>query len=156
MIDLLRTRRADQVVGSALAILVFVIGALAYPAAVFWILAFLAGNENPYAIGTPFTLAQVMAIFGAFGLAGGFSSHGTSDLRRGLRLMATLYLISALCFCMIGMLLPVVTTMDTGFSSNALTAFVLLVIAVAATGFNTGTWVWACIIVELLHREEPT
>ena len=47
---------------------------------ILWFVSFLAfqdglsGRPNSFPTGTPFTLAQVVAIFGAFGLAGGFSS----------------------------------------------------------------------------------
>ena len=127
------------------------IAALAYPAAFFWIVAYLEGEANPYATGTPFTLAQVMAIFGAFGLAGGFGSYGSLQLRHRLRLMATLYLLSALCFCIMGMLLPVAAT--TTSASPLLTIAVLGSIVVAAVTFSLGTGLWAVLVFELLHSE---
>ena len=56
-----------------LRILIIVVGGFAIPAVFLWFLSFLGAKENPLASGTPFTLAQVMAIFGGFGLVAGFS-----------------------------------------------------------------------------------
>ena len=44
--------------------------ALVYVGVFIWNVSFLTNPivDNPYASGSPFTLAQVMAIFGAFGL----------------------------------------------------------------------------------------
>ena len=101
-----------------LRILIIVIGGFAIPAVFLWFLSFLGAKDNPLASGTPFTLAQVMAIFGGFGLVAGFSDRVACDLRRPLRRMATLFLLSALHFCLMGMLLPALTVAEGGTASS--------------------------------------
>ena len=80
---------------------------------VFWFLTFIGDplEEIHYASGSPFTLAQVMAIFGAFGLAGGFSSYGDDALRLNLRRVGVVYLFSALGFAIFGMIFPIFAPM---------------------------------------------
>ena len=49
-----------------------------------------------------------MAIFGAFGLAAGFTDRIEAKLKRDMRRVAIYHLISALCFCLLGLLIPAI------------------------------------------------
>ena len=82
--------------------------ALVYAGVFIWNLSFLTSPAlgNPYDSGSPFTLAQVMAIFGAFGLAAGFSDRVERKLKQDMRRVAICHFVSALCFCLLGLLLP--------------------------------------------------
>ena len=143
-----------RVVEFAPMILIMAIGAFAAPAAFIWCMSFLGGQENPLTSGTPFTLAQVMAIFGGFGLVGGFSDRVTSDLRRSLRRMATMYLISALCFCLMGMLLPALAYVEVATASiYLLVGSVLASIAVASVTFTLATFLWAYQVRGLIDED---
>ena len=128
-----------------------VIGVFAIPAVFIWISKFIDDPGKPLIGSTPFTLAQVMAIFGAFGLAGGFGSHGTARFRRSLRLVATLFLISALCFALLGMLFPGLASAQSGTTSRDLLAGAILgAISVGTLAFTAGTFLWMSLIPELL------
>lgn len=155
MTDRPETSLRGRIAEIAIMVLTGTIGALTYPAAFIWIITFIGGHENSAAFGTPFTLAQVIAIFGAFGLAGGFTNFGTSEFRRLLRLMATLYLISALSFCLMGMLLPAVALADEKTAStHMLIAWLIGLIIVAAVAFSTGTLLWMSLIRQLTRKEQ--
>ena len=136
-----------------LRILIIVVGGFAIPAVFLWFLSFLGAKENPLASGTPFTLAQVMAIFGGFGLVAGFSDNVACDLRHSLRLMATLFLLSALCFCLMGMLLPALAVAEGGTASTyLLVGAVLGTIAVSSVSFCLGTFMWADQLGGLINK----
>ena len=47
-----------------------------------------------------------MAIFSVFGWAGGFSRIGPPEVRKTLRLVGLLYLLTSLAFCTMSMLSP--------------------------------------------------
>ena len=135
-----------------LRILIVAVGGFAIPAVFLWFLSFLGAKENPLASGTPFTLAQVMAIFGGFGLVAGFSDRVACDLRRPLRRMATLFLLSALCFCLMGMLLPALAVAEGGTASTyLLVGAVLGAIAVSSVSFCLGTFMWANQLGRLIN-----
>ena len=104
---------ADALGEMLLIILMPVTFVVTWFAVFFWLLTFIGQDENPLATGSPFTLAQVISIFGAFGLAGGFAGGVVPEfLRRKMLLMGILYLMSALGFSLIGMMLPILTTSD--------------------------------------------
>ena len=148
------TSLGEGLVQTVFMVLTVAIVASTLLAAFFWIMTFVGDRENPLASGTPFTVAQVMAIFAAFGLAGGFTKYGTPEFRYSLRLMATLYLMSALCFSLMGMLLPALASAeDNTTSSHVLLGFTVGAIAVATVTFSVGTFVWMSLIPELLRKE---
>lgn len=96
------------------------VGVIALSATTLWFLQFLGDPKQAasYASGSPFTLAQVMAIFGAFGIAGGFSNYGNQDLRSSLRLVGVFHILSALGFSLLGLMLPILPYTDGGTSSR--------------------------------------
>ena len=59
----------------AMSVLGAAIGMVAGYAVGFWLIPYLIDPNHPYVGGSLFTLAQVMAIFGAFGIAAGLSNH---------------------------------------------------------------------------------
>ena len=133
------------------------VGVVALLAVFFWFLQFLGDPEQTasYANGSPFTLAQVMAIFGAFGIAGGFSAYGSSDLRSSLRLVGVFYVLSALGFSLLGMMLPILLSADEGTSSHTYLAWATLgAFTMAAATFYGGTLVLLSSIGTLLTGDE--
>ena len=136
-----------------LRILILLVGGFAIPAVFLWFLSFLVAKENPLASGTPFTLAQVMAIFGGFGLVAGFSDRVACHIRYPLRRMATLFLLSALCFCLMGMLLPALTVAEEGtVPGYLLVGAVAGSLAVAALTFYWGIFMWADQLGWLINK----
>ena len=83
---------------------------LVYTGVFLWNISFLAGPalDNPYATGSPFTLAQVMAIFGAFGMVASFSDRVEQRLRRSMCWVAVCHFLAALSFCLLGLILPAI------------------------------------------------
>ena len=146
---------SQKTVAIGLMFLIGAIGVFAIPAVFIWISNFIDNPGKPLSGGTPFTLAQVMAIFGAFGLAGGFATDGTARFKRSLRLVATLYLIAALCFTLLGMLFPGLTSSEEGTAANhLLVGFSAAAITVAAAALFVGTLLWASLVRELLCEDE--
>ncbi len=142
-----------RVIEITLRILITTVGVFAIPATFFWLLSFLGAEENPLASGTPFTLAQVMAIFGGFGLVVGFSDQVACDLKRPLRFMATLFLLSALCFCLMGMLFPALAVAEDGtVSGDLLVGAILGAFAVSAVSFGFGIFMWAFLLGGLIDK----
>ncbi len=142
---------SQRLVANVLMIVIGAIAAFAIPAVFIWIATFIGDPESPLVGGTPFTLAQVMAIFGAFGLAGGFGSQGTAKFRRSLRLVATLFLISALCFSLLGMLFPGLASAEEGTTStHVLVGALIGALALAGLAFLAGTVLWMSLVPELL------
>lgn len=125
------------------------IGAVAGYATGFWLIPYLVDPDHPYVGGSLFTLAQVMAIFGAFGMAAGFSNHLEGRLRSYLRAAGALHIMSALGFTLVGMMLPVSTNeaiwRDHG---GVLTILNFVALAMAIMGFCFGTTLW----VSQFHR----
>ena len=129
------------------------VGVVALFAVFLWFLQFLGDPEQTasYASGSPFTLAQVMAVFGAFGIAGGFSAYGSADLRSSLRQVGVLYILSALGFSLLGMMLPILPSADEGTSSHTYLEWATLgAFTVAAATFYWGTLVLLFSIGTLL------
>lgn len=134
-----------------------VVGVIALFAVSLWFLQFVGDPErtSSYAGGSPFTLAQVMAIFGAFGIAGGFSSVlGDLKLRSSLQRMGALYTLSALAFSLLGMLLPIVPSASGGTSHTFLVWVTGAAFLVAAVTFVLGTMVLLLRIGELLTADK--
>ena len=125
------------------------IGTVAGYAVGFWLIPYLFDPDHPYVGGSLFTLAQVMAIFGAFGVAAGFSNYVESRLRSSLRAAGALHIMSALGFTLLGMMLPVSTSeamwRDHG---DVLTVLNFVALAMAIMGFWFGTTLW----VSRFHR----
>ncbi len=125
------------------------IGAVAGYAVGFWLIPYLVDPNHPYVGGSLFTLAQVMAIFGAFGVAAGFSNYVEFRLRGSLRAAGALHIMSALGFTLLGMMLPVSTSeamwRDHG---DVLTVLNFVALAMAIMGFSMGTILW----VSQFHR----
>ena len=115
----------------------------------FWLIPYLVDPDHPYVGGSLFTLAQVMAIFGAFGVAAGFSNYVEFRLRSTLRAAGALHIVSALGFTLLGMMLPVSTSgamwRDHG---DVLTVLNFVALAMAIMGFWFGTTLW----VSRFHR----
>ncbi len=133
------------------------ITALVYAGVFIWNVSFLTDPivDNPYASGSPFTLAQVMAIFGAFGLAAGFSDRIESKLKRDMRRVAIYHFISALCFCLLGLLLPAIPYAAEGTAGFwIISVSVLVAIGAAALFFSWGTVDWLSNIPRMLENKE--
>ena len=132
--------------------------ALIYTGVFIWNLSVLANPifNNPYAAGSPFTLAQVMAIFGGIGLVAGFSDHVGHRLKRDMRLVAISHFVAALCFCLLGLLLPATPYAEEGTASFWIVVVaVLLAICGAAVSFSFGTAAWVISIPRILRNKEP-
>ena len=85
-------------------------------------------------------LAPVVAIFGAFGWAGGMSFKADSRLRANLRMIGIAYTMTALCLAVMGMLLPVIGVMDPNTATYYWLAIPwVLLTFLAALGFGIGT-----------------
>ena len=111
--------------------------------------------KNAYASGSPFTLAQVMAIFGAFGLAAGFSDRVEEKLKGSMRRVAILHFVSALCFCLLGLLLPAIPHLKEGTVSFwIIAASVAITIVGSALSFSWGTIEWLSNIPRILGNNE--
>ena len=125
------------------------IGTVAGYAVGFWLIPYLVDPDHPYVGGSLFTLAQVMAIFGAFGVAAGFSNHLEDRLGSFLRAAGALHIMSALGLTLLGMMLPVSTSeamwRDHG---DVLTVLNFVALAMAILGFWFGTTLW----VSQFHR----
>ena len=123
------------------------IGFIVVLAMLSWLAVFFGSpvSERPYFSGSPFTLAQVMAIFGGFGLAGGFSNYGCPRLRYRIRLVGVTYLISALGFTLLGMLSPLLPS-TANDETNEIPLLVMIVpafvAAIAAFGLGTILFLW--------------
>ena len=107
--------------------------------------------DNPYLFPNFFILAQVVAIFSGFGLVAGFSQNIKPSLRRDLRLMSTLYLLSALSFTLHGLILPaVVSTEYEGFSEMAILRIAAFSFVTGVAAFTAGTLFWAIRLPAIL------
>lgn len=140
------------------AALIGTIMALTYVGVFIWNLSILTDPilDNPYATGSPFTLAQVMAIFGAFGLVAGFSDRVEQELKVTMRRVAIYHFVSSLSFCLLGLLLPAIPYAEEGTASYwIIVAAVLAAIVGAALSFSWGTAVWISNIPRILKNEEP-
>ena len=110
---------------------------------------YLVDPDHPYVVGSLFTLAQVMAIFGAFGMAAGFSNYVEFRLRRSLRAAGALHIMSALGFTLLGMMLPLSISEDMWRDHEVvLTVLNFVALAMAIMGFGFGTTLW----VSRFHR----
>ena len=125
------------------------IGTVAGYAVGFWLIPYLVDPDHPYVGGSLFTLAQVMAIFGAFGVAAGLSNHLEGRLRSYLRAAGALHIMSALGFTLVGMMLPLSTTEGMWREHGVvLTVLNFVALAMAISGFWFGTMLW----VSQFHR----
>ena len=134
-----------------------IIMAMTYTSVLISNLSFLTDPivENAYASGSPFTLAQVMAIFGAFGLAAGFSDRVEEKLKGSMRRVAILHFVSALCFCLLGLLLPAIPYLKEGTVSFWIIAVsVAITIVGSALSFSWGTIEWLSNIPRILGNNE--
>ena len=131
--------------------------ALVYMSVFIWNVSSIAQPmvENPYVSGSPFTLAQVMAIFGAFGAVAGFSDRVEVTLKRAMRRVAILHFVSALCFCLLGLLLPALPYAKEGTASFWIIIVSLLIsIGAAALSFSWGTIEWLYNICSIVENKE--
>ena len=139
---------ADALGEMLLIILMPVTFVVTWFAVFFWLLTFIGQDENPLATGSPFTLAQVISIFGAFGLAGGFAGGVVPEfLRRKMLLMGILYLMSALGFSLIGMMLPILTTSDENLT---LTILSIIAFSMGAITFGVGNTMFVYVSYKLI------
>ena len=132
------------IVGSAL-------GIVAGYAVGFWLLVYLPDPSHPHIGGSLFTVAQVMAIFGAFGVAAGFSKYGNHGLGDQFRRAGALHIMSALGFSLLGMIFPIstdaTTWRDHGFVLASLNG---LAVVMSILGFSLGTALWVSQFHKLL------
>ena len=138
-------------------VLASTVAATAYPVVFLWFIQFVndPGQTSPYASGSPFTLAQVMAIFGAFGVAGGFSTYGSPGLRLNLRRVGVSYILSALGFSFLGMTMPILPLADEGtYSQTVLLVLTLGAFLVVAVTFYFGTLMLLISIGSLLAGDD--
>lgn len=130
---------------------------LTYAGVFIWNLSIITDPflDNPYATGTPFTLAQVMTIIGAFGLVAGFSDHIGQELNRDMRRVAIYHFVSALCFCLLGLLLPAMPHAEEGTVLFwLLAAAIPISIGGTALSFTWGTFGWLSIIPMIIENKE--
>ena len=127
------------------------VGAVAGYAVGFWLIAYLPDPSHPYVGGSIFTLAQVMAIFGVFGFAAGFSNYGSRGLRNQLRRSGALHIMSALGFSLLGMIFPI-STNETLWAEHGRVLGTLNAVALtmAIVGFGAGTTLWVSQFHKLL------
>ena len=132
------------------------IGTVAGYAVGFWLIPYLVDPDHPYVGGSLFTLAQVVAIFGAFGVAAGFSNHLEHRLRSSLRAAGALHIMSALGFTLVGMMLPFSTTEGMWRDHGViLTVLNFVALAMAISGFWFGTTLWVSQFHRLLGIGRP-
>ena len=131
------------------------IGIVAGYAVGFWLLAYLPDPSHPFVGGSIFTLAQVMAIFGAFGFAAGFSNYGRRGLRNQLRRAGALHIMSALGFSLLGMIFPI-STNEAIWAEHGRVLGTLNTVALvmAIVGFGVGTTLWVSQFHKLLGFRE--
>ena len=143
---------ADALGEMLLGILMSFVLLLTWLAVFLWFFAFLNRDENPFATGSPFTLAQVAAIFGAFGLAGGFAGEVVPRLlRRKILFMGILYLISALGFSLLGMMLPALASSNPGTDANlVLTILNSTAFMMGAISFGAGNTMFLYVSYKLI------
>ena len=143
-----------SVIDSVMSFLGVAIGVVAGYAVGFWLIAYLPDPDHPYIGGSLFTLAQVMAIFGAFGFAAGFSKYGNPGLRTQLRRVGALHILSALGFSLLGMIFPV-STHEAMWREHGDVLGVLngIALAMAILGFSLGTTLWVSQFHRLLGIE---
>ena len=116
-------------------------GALAALALLSWVIFFLINPDNPLLGGTSLALAPVIAIFGAFGWAGGMSFKADPGLRANLRKIGIAYTMTAFFLVIMGMLSPVIEVADpeaTGYYYLAVPYVGLTFLG--AFSFGIGTW----------------
>ena len=113
----------------------FTLGIIAFTAMYF------KDPKNPWLGGSFLGLAQVMAIFSAFGWAGGFSGICPPEVRKILRLVGLLYLMTSLAFCMMSMLSPLY-----GLSDEKDSAYITIVILISvACLMSIVTFAWGTL-----------
>ena len=117
----------------------------------FWVSVFLVSPDHPYIGGSVFTLAQVMAIFGAFGVAAAFSSYHDCELKLQLRRAGVLHLVSALGFTLWGLIFPI-STYENVWARYENTLLILNggAIFMGMVGFSWGTMMWVGQLPKLL------
>ena len=141
----------------ALNILAFLVGLVTLFSLYIWLSEFSGGQENPFVFGTPFTLAQVAAIFGGLGLIAGFAGHRDSQLQRKMRLIGNLYLFSALGFTLFGLMLPIENWIRQGdLDVDPLIGWIVTAeLLVAIVAFVAGTFIWIRSIIGLIGEDKP-
>ena len=131
-------------------------GFAAVSAVFLWLVAYASNNDQTDVGGPLFTLAQVMAIFGGFGVAAGFSGNLKCGLKNQLRRVGALHLVSALGFSLLGMTLPISNDekvwSDYGILLNIMNNTALII---AMTGFAIGTILWVSQLHKLLAGPTP-
>lgn len=151
--SLLRLIRPTSIDG----IMYFLASLAAYVAIIsvlFWFVMYFTNIPNVSISGSPFTLAQVMAIFGGFGVAGGFSNYGDCRLRRELRLVGALHLLSALGFGLLGMISPMsieAAALDISWSVPVFAILISASLIVALGGFSVGTMLWVGMLPKIVR-----
>ena len=146
---------------SGLTVILFVIGITlglsAALAIMLWLYAYLPNPDHPHIGGSPFTLAQVAAIFGGLGIAAGFSAQVNGWPSFILRLAGMLYLISALGFSLFGMTLPLSTDDELwARQGHVLEKMHFVFLTMAMFGFSFGTMLWVSTIHRLLGFQSAT
>ena len=141
----------------ALNILAFPVGFVTFFSLYIWFSEFPGGHENPFVFGTPFTLAQVAAIFGGLGLIAGFAGRRDSQLRRKMRLVGNLYLFSAFGFTLFGLMLPIENWIRQGnLDVVPLIGWIVTAeLLVAIVAFVAGTFIWMRSIIGLVGEDKP-
>ena len=145
---------ARKTLQRALNILSYLVGFVTFVALYVWLSEFPNAGDNPYVFGTPFTLAQVTAIFGGLGLVAGFSGQHDSGLRRRMRLVGNLYLVSAFGFTLFGLLIPIEGRLLQGiWEAEPVTPWIVAIaLLVAISAFVLGTFFWIRSISRLIGR----
>ena len=133
----------QRLIDMAMNLVAWIVAIVASMAALLWILAFLANPKNAYIGGSLFTLAQVVAIFAAFGFAAGFSSYGSPKLKRALRGAGIWHVVAALGCTLVGMALPYYAVISTeAVLSDVLKYLISVAFAIVGLSFSWGTFLW--------------
>lgn len=117
-----------------------------------WMSEFIFKPGGTYVGGSLFTLAQVVAIFGAFGIAGALAGLSDDKLGRRLGQAGVLHLLPALGFTLLGLMLPASTNNAVWDRYSTILAPINGgVLFVGMLGFSLGTFLWVSQIPKLLN-----
>lgn len=133
------------------------IGVLAGIGLVSWVVLFLQNTSNPLLGSTSLVLAPAVAIFGAFGWAGGTALRSSPALRVKLRRIGIAFTVAALFLVIMGMLLPVIEVADTSTTGYWIFAWTYVTLTFgSAFAFGGGTMMLVSIVFQLWNLSDES